>query len=68
MLRAVPSMIFSAASIELALRSGIFVWAISRICGRETVPADVLPGVPEPLGMPAAFFSSSPAGGVLVTN
>jgi hypothetical protein len=38
MLRAVPSMIRMAASIECALRSTSLVWAISRTCWRVTFP------------------------------
>src|SRR5580692_7803848 len=66
--RAVPSMIFSAASIVVALRSGILVWAISRTCAGVTEPTFVVSGSPLPLATPAAFLSSSAAGGVLVTN
>ena len=64
--RAVPAMIFSAASIELALRSGIFVSAICRSCAAVSVPTLVLCGSLLPLSTPAAFLISSGAGGVLV--
>ena len=66
--RAVPAMIFSAASIVVALRSGILVCAISRTWAAVTEPTLVLCGSPLPLATPAAFLSSSAAGGVLVMN
>src|SRR5664280_2652809 len=68
MLRAVPSMIFMAASTSLALRSGILSSAISRTFSRDTVPTLARLGSPEPLGMPSASRSSTAAGGVLVMN
>ena len=64
--RAVPAMIFSAASIELAFRSAIFTCAISRSWAVVTVPTFVLCGSPLPFSTPAAFLISSGAGGVLV--
>ena len=64
--RAVPAMIFSAASIVLALRSGIFVSAICRSCAAVSVPTLALCGSLLPLSTPAAFLISSGAGGVLV--
>src|SRR4029453_12598179 len=36
--RAVPSTIFMAPSMSMALRSGILVWAISRTWARVTLP------------------------------
>src|SRR5579859_5385193 len=66
--RAVPAMIFSAASIEVALRSGILVCAISRTCAAVIEPTLAVCGVPLPLATPAAFLISSGAGGVLVMN
>src|SRR5689334_24606114 len=66
--RAVPAMIFSAASIVVAFRSGIFVSAICRSCAEVSVPTLVLCGSLLPLSTPAAFLISSGAGGVLVTN
>ena len=68
MLRAVPSMIFIAASTSLALRSGILVSAMARTCSRVTVPTLLRLGSPEPLSMPRASRSSTAAGGVLVMN
>ena len=68
MLRAVPSMIFMAASTSLALRSGILVSAMARTWSRVTVPTLSRLGSPEPLSMPRASRSSTAAGGVLVTN
>ena len=66
--RAVPAMIFSAASIVVAFRSGILVCAISRIWALVTEPTFSVCGVPLPLATPAAFLISSGAGGVLVIN
>ena len=64
--RAVPSMIFSAAAIELAFRSAILTWAMSRTWALVTEPTFVLCGSPLPFWTPAAFLISSGAGGVLV--
>src|SRR5919107_2825410 len=66
--RAVPAMIFAAASTSLALRSSILVCAISRIWSCVSLATLVLCGSPDPLGTPAAFLISSAAGGVLVTK
>lgn len=66
--RAVPSTIFMAASMSLALRSGILVWAISRTWSLVSLPTFSLCGAPEPFCTPAAFLMSSAAGGVLVMN
>ena len=64
--RAVPAMIFSAASRSLALRSGILVSAIARTWSRVRFATLVLCGSPEPFSMPAAARISRAAGGVLV--
>src|SRR5690606_40199202 len=66
--RAVPSTIFIAASMSLALRSGIFVSAISHSCWREIVPTFDLLGSDEPLSTRAAWRIKAAAGGVLVTK
>src|ERR1700684_4336045 len=66
--RAVPAMIFSAASIEVAFRSGILVSAICRTWAMVSEPTLVLCGTALPLSTPAAFLISSGAGGVLVMN
>ncbi len=66
--RAVPAMIFDAASMSLALRSTIFCSAIWRTCSWVSLPTLVVCGTPEPLGTPAAFLISSAAGGVFRTN
>src|ERR1700677_963087 len=66
--RAVPLVLFSADSTETVFKSGIFCLAISSTCFSVTVPTLSLLGVPEPLARFAAFFSSTAAGGVLVTN
>ena len=57
MFLAVPSMILLAASRSLALRSGSLSRAMSSICFAVTLPTFSLLGAPEPLAMPAAFFS-----------
>src|SRR6185312_12268095 len=64
--RAVPAMIFSAASIVVAFRSGILVCAMSRTWAAEMLPTLVLCGSALPLSTPAAFLISSGAGGVFV--
>jgi len=66
--RAVPLMLFTAASTEAAFRSGIFCVAISRTCFSVTLPIFSLFGVPDPFATPAAFLSRTAAGGVLVTS
>src|SRR5215469_12253404 len=66
--RAVPAMIFSAASTDVVLRSAIFVWAISRTWAEVTVPTLFLCGSLLPFSIPAAFLISSGAGGVFVTK
>src|SRR3989344_4010712 len=62
---AVPSIIFTAASISRADTSTIFFSAISRTCALVTFPTFTVFGVFEPLVTPAAFFKNSAAGGVL---
>jgi hypothetical protein len=66
MLRAVPSTIFIAASMSFAFRSGILVSAISRTLSRLTVPTLLRFGSLDPLSIPAAWRSSTAAGGVFV--
>src|ERR1700691_1400151 len=66
--RAVPAMIFSAASIEVAFRSGILVSAICLTWAMVSEPTLVLCGSALPLSTPAAFLIISGAGGVLVMN
>src|SRR6202012_3014267 len=66
--RAVPAMIFSAASIVVAFRSGILVSAICRTWAAVSEPTLVLCGSLLPLSTPAAFLIISGAGGVLVMN
>src|SRR5205807_2627328 len=68
MLRAVPAMIFAAASTSFALRSGSLRSAISRSWAWLIVPTFVRLGSPEPLGMRRAWRISTAAGGVLVMN
>src|SRR6476619_65300 len=66
--RAVPATCFFAASKSFALRSGIFVFAISATCASVTVPAPSRPGAIDPLAMPAAWRRSTGVGGVLRMN
>ena len=66
MLRAVPSTTRIAADRSDAFKSGIFVFAMSSTCCFVTLPTFSLFGVPEPFGTPAAFSSSTAAGGVFV--
>jgi hypothetical protein len=54
-------MLLMAVSTDNAFKSGIFCVAISRTCFSVTLPIVSLFGVPEPLAMPAAFFSSRTA-------
>ncbi len=61
---AVPPTIFIAASISLALRSGIFVWAISCNWALVIVPTFFLLGSLEPRSIFAALRISTDAGGV----
>src|SRR5713226_5105387 len=68
MLRAVPSTVRMADSIESVLRSTSLVWAISLTWARVTLPILSLCGTAEALAMPAARFSSTAAGGVFTTN
>jgi hypothetical protein len=64
--RAVPAMIRLAMSTSLALRSFIFISAISVSCASVSLATLVLCGSPEPFATPAAYLISSAAGGVLV--
>ena len=66
MFRAVPITVRTADSRLVVFKSGILVLAISSTCFLETLPTFVRFGSPEPLTMPAARFSSSEAGGVLM--
>ena len=68
MLRAVPSMIRIAESIESVLRSTSFVCAISRTCCEVTLPILSLCGIADAFAMPAARLSSTAAGGVFTMN
>ena len=52
--------------MSLALRSGIFVCAISVSCASEIVATISRPAACAPLSMPAAARSSTGVGGVLV--
>ena len=61
-------MVRIAASMSEAVRSGCLVVAISCSCSRVTVPTLVVSGLALPFGMPAAFLSSTAAGGVFIIN
>jgi len=65
MLLAVPFIISVAASRSLVFRSGSFVSAMPLACSTVILPTSSLFGSPEPFTIPAAFFMSSEAGGVL---
>src|SRR5262249_31176750 len=64
--RAAPATIIIADSIVSQLRSGILISAILRTWARVTRPTLFRFGCPDPLSMPASFFSRTAAGGVLV--
>ena len=68
MLRAVPSMVRIADSMESVFRSTSLVWAISRTWARVTLPILSLCGTAEAFAMPAARLSNTGAGGVLTTK
>src|SRR2546425_4749407 len=68
MLRAVPSMMRIAASIELVLRSTSLVCAMSLPCCRVTFPILSLWGTADAFAMPAARLRSTAAGGVFTMN
>src|SRR5574344_2271640 len=68
MLRAVPAMIFFAASMSFALMSGIFCFAISSRLFCDKVPILSRSGLPEPFLAPIAFLIRTAAGGVLRIN
>src|SRR5262245_50675456 len=61
-------MVLIAESRLVVFRSGSLSCAMSRTCFLVTLPTLFLLGSPEPFSMPAAFFKSTAAGGVLVTN
>nr|ADI16561.1 hypothetical protein [uncultured gamma proteobacterium HF0010_01E20] len=66
--RAVPAIVRTAASISAAVKSGIFIFAISSNCSRFTFATLAVFGVADPLAIPAALRSNTAAGGVFVTN
>src|SRR5437867_5692211 len=68
MLRAVPSMVRIAESIESVFRSTSLLCAISRTCWRVTLPILSLWGTADALAIPAARLSSTAAGGVFTMN
>jgi hypothetical protein len=66
MLRAVPAIMLMAASMDAALRSGIFVSAILRMSSLVTDATLSLLGMADPFSWPLAFFNKTAAGGVFV--
>src|SRR5665213_2727374 len=66
--RAVPAMIFLAASISLALMSGILILAMSSSCLFVSLPTLLRLGSFEPDSILSACLMRNDAGGVLVTN
>src|SRR5579859_3606042 len=68
MLRALPAMVRTAASRPSAVRSGIFILAITSSCLREILPTLAVLGVALPFGMPSALAINTDAGGVFMMN
>src|SRR5499427_1880416 len=68
MLRAVPSTVRMADSMESVLRSTSLVCAISRTWARVTLPILSLCGTADAFAIPAARLSSTAAGGVFTTK
>src|SRR3954469_284064 len=66
MLRALPAIVRTAASMSDAVRSGILVLAISSACARVILPTLSECGVFEPLSIFAAFLIRIDAGGVFM--
>ena len=64
MLLAVPATMRTAWASSNEFRSFAFSLAISANCCFVTFPTLSRFGTPEPLAIPAAFFSSAAAGGV----
>jgi len=60
----VPSIILIAGSTPVAFKSGSLISAISLSCALVTEPTFSVLGLPEPLSIPAAFWSKTEAGGV----
>jgi hypothetical protein len=68
MFLALPMIMLVAASMSFALRSGIFISAISLAFALEIVATVCFLEFSEPFSIPAAFFNRSDAGGVFTTN
>src|SRR3989304_6001196 len=66
MLRALPAMVRTAASMSAAVRSGILVVAICSACLRVSLPTLSVCGVLLPFCTPAAFLIRMLAGGVFM--
>src|SRR6185437_17138235 len=64
MLRALPAIVRTAASRSAAVRSGCFVFAISSICARVSLPTLVAFGLLLPWSTCEAFLIGTVAGGV----
>src|SRR5690606_2802144 len=68
MLRAEPAIVRTAASRSAAVRSALLALTISSSWARVTLPTLSVLGRLEPTLTPAAFFSSTAAGVLLVTK
>ena len=68
MLLAVPAMIFTAASISFAFKSGSFAFAMSSNCALVNFPTFSLLGSPLPFWIFRAFLIKTAAGGVYTTK
>src|SRR5262249_4451117 len=66
MLRALPAMVRTAASMSAAVRSGIFTLAISSAWARVSLPTLSVCGLLLPFSTFAAFLMSTVAGGVFM--
>src|ERR1700688_2807485 len=66
MLRLLPAMVRTAASKQQAVKSGIFILAMSLCCLREIFTTLAVCGVPLRLGMLSSFAMSTDAGGVFM--
>src|SRR6056297_660494 len=67
-LRALPAIVRTAASMSAAVRSGSFILTISSSWARVTEPTFFVFGSPLPFAILAALRSRTAAGGVLVMN
>src|SRR5450755_217857 len=68
MLRALPAMVRTAASRSAAVRSGVFILAISSAWARVSLPILSVCGLALPFSTLAAFLIRTVAGGVFITK